>query len=74
MALACPQEELPSWPVFVAGVVFFLTGMVIVTEVKGRLNSALGGVICAGMASLGFFAAFSPGRVEGGIPFLPAAN
>jgi hypothetical protein len=73
LALACPQEDLPSWPAFVAGVVFFLTGMVMVTEVKGRLNSALGGVVCAGMASLGFFAAFGAVRTEGGIPFLPAA-
>jgi hypothetical protein len=70
--LAWPQK-LPSWPGLVAGVLFFLAGMQIIAKLKGRLGTALGGVICAGLASLGFFAAFGPGPVEGGIPLLPAA-
>jgi hypothetical protein len=73
LALACPQEDLPSWPAFVAGVVFLLGGLGIVNEVKGCKASALGGIVCAGMASLGFYAAFGRGEVEGGIPLLPAA-
>ena len=73
VALACPQEELPSWPAFVAGVIFFLGGVGTFRRVKGRMASVLSGLICAGLASLGFFAAFGRGEVEGGIPFLPAA-
>lgn len=72
--LARPQwvpRGLPAWPALGAGMVFFLVGLAVLTEVKGRLGSAVGGVICAGMASLGFFAAFGPGELEGGVPFLP---
>jgi len=68
--LARPQA-LPPWLGFVAGGIFFLGGLGTVPGVKGRLASTLGGMVCAGMASLGFFAAFGPGEVEGGVPFLP---
>jgi len=73
VALACPQEEVPSWPAYVAGLIFLLGGVGAVRGVKGRMASALGGLICAGMASLGVFAACGRGEVEGGIPFLPAS-
>jgi hypothetical protein len=74
VVLACPQEDLPSWPGFIAGVIFFVAGLATATSVRGRLGFTLGGLICAGMASLGFFAAFAPGKVEGdNIPFLPEA-
>jgi hypothetical protein len=73
LAWACPPEELPSWPAFVAGVILFVGGVGTLRGSKGRMASALGGLICGGMASLGVFAAFGRGEVEGGIPFLPAA-
>ena len=72
-AIAWPQQELPGWPAVMAGAILFLGGLGTVTGVKGRLASTLGGIVCAGMASLGFFAAFGPGDVEGGLPFLSAA-
>lgn len=74
VVLACPQEDLPSWPAFVAAMIFFLAGLATATGVKGGLGYTLGGLICAGMASLGFFAAFGPGKIEGDdIPFIPFA-
>lgn len=70
--ILCPDEN-PLWPVVVAGLLFLLTGWAIVVEPKGRLASALGGVICAGLACLGFYAALAPGEIGGGIPLLPEA-
>ncbi len=74
--LAHPQavpQGLPSWPALIAGMLFCLAGFAVLTGVKGRLSSGVAGVICAGMATLGFFAALGPGELEGGIPVLPAA-
>jgi hypothetical protein len=69
--LACSKKDLPSWPAFVAAVIFCLAGLAAAADVKGSLSFTLGGLICAGLASLGFFAAFGRGELEGGIPLLP---
>ncbi len=70
--LTRPHSE-PTWPVVVAGLLFVLAGLTLVTNIKGRPAALLGCLIMAGLASLGFFAAFGPGDVGGGIPFLPSA-
>jgi hypothetical protein len=69
--LASPKKDLPSWPAFVAAGIFCLAGFATAADVKRSLAFTLGGLICAGMASLGFFAAFGRGESQGGIPFLP---
>ena len=59
--------------VIVAGAVFFLGGLQLVTGAKGRGSFLMGGLVCAGLSFLGFWAAFSKGPVSGGIPFIPYA-
>ncbi len=59
------------WPLLVASAVFFVAGLGDLALLKGRAADIVGALIMAGLASLGFFAALSPGEISGGIPFAP---
>ncbi len=65
-------EHCPAWPAYVAAAIFLLAGMGHLMNLKGRASALLGGLICAGMVGLGFFAAFGTGTLEGGLPLIPA--
>jgi hypothetical protein len=55
----------------VAAVIFFLAGVGIIKDAKGRVGALLGALVLIGLASLGFWAASSHGDIEGGISSLP---
>lgn len=38
---------------------------------QSRFRCVLGGTICFGLSAAGFYAALSPGRIEGGISLIP---
>lgn len=61
------------WHLLVVAAIFLLAGVGLITNAKGRAAALMGGLLCAGLSSLGFFAAFGPGELEGGIWFIPAA-
>lgn len=68
-------EPTPGWVLLVAAGIFALAGVQLVTGVKGRISSLMGGALCAGFSVLGFYVAFNPGPITGGIPLLsPALN
>lgn len=73
MPVLRPEAVPVAWAVVVAGVVFGLAGVSLLTEPKGRAANLLAGLVLAGLSSLGFFAAFGPGPIEGGIPLIPTA-
>lgn len=66
-----PMAE--RWALLPAAAVFFLGGVSLLTMVKGRIADFLGALMFAAFSALGFFAAFGPGRVSGGIPLMPDA-
>jgi len=57
--------------VFVVAGIFTLAGLQILTGAKGRLGALMGTAIAAGLSLMMFVAAFGPGKVRGGLPFLP---
>jgi hypothetical protein len=61
------------WLMILAAGIFSLVGLQLITAAKGRLSALMGGLVCAGLSSLGFVAAFSHKPLQGGIPFIPAA-
>ena len=59
------------WPMLAVAGVFFLGGVSLIATPQGRKADIIGALMCAGFSALGFFAAFGPGTIEGGIPFAP---
>ena len=59
--------------VLIAGSVFVVAGLLILTKAHGRIKALMVGVVCVGMSALGVFTTFSAGALEGGIPFIPSA-
>ncbi len=57
--------------VFVFAGVFALAGLQILLNSKGRVAWFIGAAIVAGLSTLAFVAAFGPGKISGGAPFLP---
>src|SRR5580700_7168842 len=47
-----------AWTVLVAAGIFALAGVQLVTGVKGRVSSLMGGLVCIGFSALGFYVAF----------------
>jgi hypothetical protein len=61
------------WPAAVIAAMFFLAGLNILLGNKGRIPTLFGSLIVAGLSSMAFLAAFGPGPISGGIPFIPTA-
>jgi hypothetical protein len=59
--------------VLIAGSVFVVGGLIILTNAQGRIKALMVGVVCVGMSVLGVFTASSSGPLEGGIPLIPAS-
>jgi len=62
-----------EWLILASAAVFFLCGIQLLTDVKGRISYLLGGTVCVLFAALGFYVAFPNGTVSGGIPLIPAS-
>ena len=54
-------------------VIFALGGLQLVTQATGRWSAVMGGVVCAGLSTLGCHVVFFGGPLGGGIPLLPDA-
>lgn len=68
-----PAGPDPGWVLLVAAGIFLLVGIQLVTGAKGRVSSLMGGLAFIGFSVLGFYVAFGPGPIAGGVPFFPAA-
>jgi hypothetical protein len=62
-----------DWLPMVVAAIFALAGLQLVTAIKGRLSALMGGLVCGGLSSLGFYVTFSHEQLEGGVPFFPTA-
>ena len=63
--IASGRSVAHSWVIYVSGATFFAGGLLAFTKGRGPISELVGGIVCLLMSSLGFFAAFSPGRNEG---------
>lgn len=61
------------WIVFAASGVFFIAGLQISFQFKGRASDFIGGLLFACFSAIGFFVAFTDEPLRGGIPFIPAS-
>ena len=68
-----PAPSSERVQVLIAGSMFVVAGLLILTQVRGRIRTLMVGVVCVGMSALGVFTTFSKGALEGGIPFIPAS-
>lgn len=62
-----------KWLMVISAVVFFLCGLQLVTDARGRISSLMTGTVCTLFSLLGFFAAWTDEPVAGGIPLIPPA-